>query len=272
MDKSAARLREYLIEAIRPYRDAALLLSGGLDSGTILAAMLALGYRPHLFTVRLSGIVSTDSKVAREMANHFSLPLMEVLIPQNEATLIADIRRLLEIGIDPYRVEIQVTHPFLYLGPAISQAGCQVALHGMGGSESLGDGRKAQIAFHEGGQRAFDNQRNFEVTSPRSTRFGIERVCRLFGVELAAPFLEHKVLQHTLSLTYRDINMPKLKGILLRAFPEFWGARAWYRPPSNMQINARIREWHNTLLASNLNKRKLKDVAGIYRDMKAGLV
>lgn len=53
MSNASALLRERLIDGARePMTRPALLLSGGVDSGMILAALLAAGHRPALYVIQ----------------------------------------------------------------------------------------------------------------------------------------------------------------------------------------------------------------------------
>lgn len=64
----------------------------------------------------------------------------------------------------------------------------------------------------------------------------------------------------------------EIKMIDVKAFEDFYGSGAWYRKNSNLQCNSGIREYHDLLLRTELNKRKSKNVVAIYNDILKGNV
>src|SRR5215831_18080703 len=99
MDDQAARYRSLLVEAVAAAGpEIPVLLSGGVDSSTVLAAALLLGARPATFTFALEGPPSPDARAARAIAERFELPHELVLIPRDGERAIADVRRVVAIS------------------------------------------------------------------------------------------------------------------------------------------------------------------------------
>src|SRR5690606_20762498 len=114
-DASAATFRAAVIATLTPLPETTpLLLSGGTDSATVLAGLLALGRRPDCYTFRLGAHDTADVRVARSMAETFGLRHVVVTIPQDATTLLRDVRRVLRIIGTPRKVSVQCSHPFLY--------------------------------------------------------------------------------------------------------------------------------------------------------------
>lgn len=71
---------------------------------------------------------------------------------------------------------------------------------------------------------------------------------------------------------FRELMQKEIKMIDVKAFEDFYGSGAWYRKNSNLQCNSGIREYHDLLLRTELNKRKSKNVVAIYNDILKGNV
>jgi hypothetical protein len=56
----------------------------------------------------------------------------------------------------------------------------------------------------------------------------------------------------------------------LNAFNDYFSKQNIYRKNSNLQVGSGIREWHNELLNTELNKNNRKRVDEIYKDIARG--
>lgn len=264
-----ARLRQLSMDAMRDYQDAVLLLSGGVDSATMLAAALACGYKPRIFTFRLSNYVSPDFKVAESMARTFDCEFHPVIIPMDIGSLIADVKRIITITGSSLKTHVQCSHPFLYLCEEANRIGAKKFVYCSSGSSLYGDGRKAMIAYHQQGEEAYRAIRLHECTPDGwGSTDSIIKLCGTFGVEIYDPYLYPDLMQFMLSLTFSEMHKPRQKYIGLLAFSEFWKKGNWYRESSNFQINSRLREFHDALLQSPHNTQGHKNVVGIYNRIK----
>jgi asparagine synthetase B (glutamine-hydrolysing) len=263
------QLRELAMAAMQDHADDILLLSGGVDSATMLAAALACGHKPKVFTFRLSNYVSADFRVAESMANTFGCEFTPVMIPMDGARLEADVRAIIKLTSSSQKTHIQCSHPFLYLCEQAQRFGAKRFVYCGGGSDLYGDGRKAMIAYHQEGEDAYRAKRAHDAAPDVwGSSASIIKLCQSFGMEIYDPYLRPEVVAFFVSLNFADMHKPKQKYIGLAAFPEFWKRGAWYRESSNFQINSRLREFHDTLLQSPLNIHGHKSVVGIYNRIK----
>ena len=69
------------------------------------------------------------------------------------------------------------------------------------------------------------------------------------------------------SKSWPELNKPKQKQVALDAFAEEFAAIDIYRTNANLQCVSGIREWHDELLDTELNKRGRIRVADLYRDI-----
>lgn len=267
---AANSFRERLLGILRPLDPGTpLLLSGGTDSATILAALLALDRHPVCYSFRLGSFDSPDIRVARSMTATFGLEHRVVTIPRTPETLVADIRQILRIipvdAASPRKTHVQCAHPFLYLAEAVAGDGFPAALSGLGADDLYGTGRRATQGYREQGEAWCRKFRTELANSPHVSDFAIRAVCAAYTLDLIQPYREPALRDFILATPYAELHQPVQKGIALRAFPEFWKRGTWYRRNQNLQVVSGIREWHDTLLSSPLNTRGAKVVTPIYR-------
>ncbi len=124
----AQALRGHLIKRIEqldPAGMASLALSGGIDSTTVLFAMLASGRKPRCYTFYCAGHESSDLQSSRRLAKDFGLELIEIPVPIDHETIIADVRKILSLQAAPKvkKTIVQCLHPWLYICPAMVERG-----------------------------------------------------------------------------------------------------------------------------------------------------
>lgn len=271
--QQAEQLRTLLLDALRPYIGMPLMLSGGVDSATNLAALLALGEPPpRCYTFQLGEIISSDLAVARAMCAHFNIPHTTVTIPQNEATLVADIRRVLPLICRLKKVHVQVAQCFLYLADAAVADGYTDATIAMAADDLWGTARAISAYVKTQGEEWCRAMRREYITYTGGSDESTSRAAQSRGLTLHEVWTYQPLVDFLLALDYADLHVPCAKGLALRAFPEFWRAGAWYRPNSSLQVNSGVREWHDTLLASPIyNPKHARAIIAVYREMARAL-
>lgn len=266
-------LRRLIVEAVEPVADEPLLLSGGVDSATVLAAMLSMGKRPECFTFRFGQYDSEDVRVAASMCRHFGLPHHVVTVPRDDEAMERDIREMIRIiGCRPLKTHIQCGIPFMYLARAVAAAGASRAVTALTADDCVGSGKEALLARAHHGEEGFYRRRLKDCENPQNSYFSCVKAAAKYGVELAAVFRNEPLRKHLLGMTYEQLHKPKVKWGLVKAFPEFWSQGSWWRPNKNLQVVSGIRDAHDLLLKGRLNKRGHKAVVGIYGDIFAGRV
>lgn len=90
-EQTVREVRRLILQSVESRSgDAALLLSGGIDSSVIAYAAQSLGKRVHAFSFSLDSPVrpqsdcENDLQCARKVAAHLGIPLSEVLIPAKQ--------------------------------------------------------------------------------------------------------------------------------------------------------------------------------------------
>lgn len=266
------RFRELMIEAVQNFgAEKPLLLSGGVDSATILAAQLSLGVKPDCYTFYLQPARSNDSNVSSKMASVYGFRHRTIEMPRDDEKLIADVRAIIaQIG-NSFKTHVQCSHPFLYLAPAVAADGHDAALMGMGAGSLWGDNKEAAFERGRSGDEGFREFRKMCHKHPENSEVSCAKVAANLGVKLSDPYHYEPLAQYMLELDFQHLHKPKQKYLAVAAFGEFWRQGAWYRKNSNLQIESGLRQWHDTLLQSPLNEKlQSKSVVAIYNAIARG--
>lgn len=281
-EQDADRWRLAVMETVRRYEDLPLLLSGGMDSSTLLAALLEMGARPPCYAFRLRDWpLSEDLQTARKMTAAYGLTLTEVEIPSDPESLIRDVTHVIQIARTSRKTAVQCCHVLHYLLSRIARDGHREAITGTGGIAE--DNRRAQTLAADyyapgpPGARARAilekaRKENLLGGDPASATETMKRFGSIYGVRLREPYSEDPLAVTGLSIPWPEMNWPRQKGIALRAFPAFFGPDPsnprWWRRNSSLQVNGGIRELHDRLLSMpEVNRRKKEKVVAIYNDI-----
>lgn len=240
-----ATLRDLMTNAVYSLgHTSPLLLSGGVDSLSILAAQLELGASPDIYTFRLRGVESSDWLTAKQIAHEFGLKFHTVWI--EEDNLIQDVREIIERIGSSLKVWVQCAYPFQYVFPQLQADGVTKILWGVEAGSLLGDGRQAAV---QAKRRTVEDERELRYEywwSDRSER-GVVPWAESLGIEMCDPYRDEVLGEFLLSIPWEQLQKPKPKEILQEAFPEFFSI-APFRKHSSYQINSGIRDLHDTLL------------------------
>jgi asparagine synthetase B (glutamine-hydrolysing) len=279
LDETAARWREALIETVRPYAEDGLplLLSGGVDSGSIHAACLALDYHPtcYGYTLHVPGgtppfEISQDYVVARRAAIHWKCPWNGVWIDRTPEVLERDVRRIIEELRVSRKTSVQCAHPLLYLLEKVDETHrSSRVIAGTGGV--VLDGRSVMVLLAEKGEEAARELRREKLqdrNNPETATGQMHILAEKMGMKIEEPFSEEPLLSVGLSIDLAEMNRgPRgfgQKGIAVRAFPDYWQQPGRYRGATPLQVGGGVREWHEELLRSPLNPDRAQRVVAIY--------
>lgn len=271
LDAVAQRYRdEFLntVSSMTPVREPAIYLSGGADSMTILAALLALGKNPFVVSFRIDDFEPTDLRVVRDVCDVFDLRLHVSTIRRDN--LLRDVRTILGMLRTPRKTAVQCAHPIMHMAFDLRTRGHYAAWMGTGGI--IEDNRSGAILLHDQGEDAFREYRRANLASGTGANgdngtWAMHRISRHFGVDVLEPYSAEPFASYALSLDAAEINRPFQKGIAFRAFPEFWKRGAWRRTNSSLQSGTGIVGLHDTLLRSELNVNGRKAMVAFYRDL-----
>lgn len=262
------------METVYPYRDLPLLLSGGMDSATLLAAQLEWGARPRCYAYRLGDRESEDLRAARRLCRDYELELVTVPIPTSRGSLVSVARKVIRETGNPRKTAVQCCWTLDFIFHVARAHRDTRLITGAGGIAE--DNRKAKVLgahywldehrrslgrSKEGDQLEAARRPNLLGGNPDSATETMKRYARTQGMELAEPYSEQPVADAGLWVPWPEMNRPVQKGIACRAFPDFFAYssplhRSWadgspgryWRENVSLQVDGGVRDWHDTLL------------------------
>jgi asparagine synthetase B (glutamine-hydrolysing) len=248
MDNMRTMLESNIEAGLEGYKgDVAISFSGGTDSTCMLLSLLALGFKPYLYTYAVDK-ASLDLARARMCAEKFDLPLTVCMI--NPSRLEKDVRKVIKDGIKG-RVCIQCMHGHNYVAPHVKQP---FIFNGSGIDAIYGVYKSITIlARHD--KTIFDQLRKVHLDNPNDDAMVYQSELYLkYGAKVLYPYRQPNIISFLMSKSWEEINRPRLKWITTKYYPEFNQLpKGYWRPRGSQQIIAGTRALHERLLTGPLN-------------------
>lgn len=165
------------------------------------------------------------------------------------------------------KTAVQCIHPFIYIMPTVKE---KDIISGLYADDLYGTSRKGNIIGRRS-KKEFDEYRRKQLAQKDYSCVYIKECARKYGKNLITPFVGGFTEEYLMSLDWKEMNGKRPKMIAVKAFEDYYMKNAWYRKNSNLQVNSGIREYHDLLLNTPMNKRKNKSVTGIYNDILKGV-
>ena len=257
-------MREIINKQLKEYRDKdiALLFSGGLDSLSILLSCIDVGISPHLYTFRLEDYISEDIKSSRKIKDIFNLEYTEVIIKKDVEQLKLDVKNIIKKFKVKKKTQIQCIYPFLYMVNEIQE---EIVFSGLCADELYGTSRKMQILGRTNDEEFYKKRNEMHEDIESSSYIFIKNIFNAHNKEFVAPYKDNiELVNYFLNKNFKELHSPKQKNLTYINYKEEIEDYKLYRKNSNLQCNSNIREWHNELLFTELNKNNWKSVVGIY--------
>lgn len=255
-------INDYLNEKIDDKNSVAILFSGGLDSLSLLLSCMDIGIKPVLYTFYLESYESNDIKSSRTIADAFNLDLVEVPIKENIESLIKDVDYIVRTFKTYKKTAVQCIYPFLYVQPLIKE---KCVISGLCADDLYGSSKHMSILSKD--IEKFNQERIKKVNDETSS--GYKYIKSVFSDKLfVAPYKEcDELIKYFLNLTYKDMNSPKQKNTTYIVYKAEIDKYNLYRKNENLQCASKIREFHDSLLETELNYNNSKIVTPLYRNI-----
>jgi len=253
------RGRRLFIERYRyldPNNEAEIMLSGGVDSATVLFAALENGHKPRCHTFFLADRISDDLKVARSMTKRLGVELNEVPISVDLDSLVQDVARVMReiewrFHKGPRPTLIQTCHPFLYVLPQVKS---EILITGLGADELAVTNRQSAMAMRVD-PRCLDRvMRNPLHRGAGDNYREYERMAGKRGIALRNFFEGGSIIKWAWCVSHVDFNAPRQKWAIVAPFKDWWSKGKWYRRNSPFQIGSGLRDLHDKLLTTEWNE------------------
>ena len=249
-DTDELRLRLIdVVERLDGPRTAALALSGGLGSSSLLFAMLATGRRPRCYTWSIEGRRSLDLESARHLTTHFGLELVELEIPIALPNVLADCRDLVHRFDQIDGIAIQISHPWLYIGPAMQARGDSVIMTGLSVDERYLSRREIWLKIaREGEQVILDEELRGWKRQDLDTPIGAitDMAAKRWGIEILDGYGPKQIDDWFMQFKLAGLHKPFDRAPSVLAFADYYGQGKFRRAKNGGQLQ--IKKLHDLLL------------------------
>jgi len=251
-----------------------VLLSGGVDSSAIVAYLIEIGVKPDCLTFGLSGRDSHDIIAAKKITTYYGLK--HHIIKIDRSKLESLVRQTIGIIKTSRKTHVQCALPLIPTCELMLTLGYNSAYVGYAIGDVLPCGRKSSVAYSSGGDKSWKEWRKnkFDTSNKdkKSSYISMDAIFKHFNVSMVDPY-RNNCIRELVNFSYNELMKPKQKIILCKSFPAFFlNGGGFYRKQASYQVVSGMREWHDTLLSTELNTRGLKAVVGIYNDILKGVV
>lgn len=255
------KLLQDIVEKECKDNDVAVLLSGGIDSNSLLFTANRLGKKVHCYTFHLDTFLeSYDSKKAQEVCKKFNFDLTVIEVPTNN--LENDFISLAEKYKCQKKTQYECTFPFMYVIPKIKE---KYVISGLVADGHFGLSKKACLHYKHPKEK-FDKFRKdyFSVENPGGV-IQLKMLCKEYDKVLSVPYLDKKVFDYFIQFDWDTLNKPKEKYEIRKCFPEFNKIR--FKNHLNLQLVSRVDKTFETLLTNKkINFRNRQRVMDICKD------
>jgi len=242
-----------------------LLLSGGIDSASILFALQDAGKKVTCYSFMLDKKMSTDFRLARSNARKFNAEFRAVILPDDIETLKIDMRELKRIGARS-KTDFECFWPMLHTYKVIEQ---RVVYSGMGADGHFCLSKKGMIHFRDRidvfRKVTFGNKRYAQQILHKDFAKSLNKVAIL-------PYISKEMQETIKGTTWSEANRPKQKQLILNAYPKCF-SRMKVLPHTNLQLgDSGISDHFKKLLDTNWNIKGWKSPVGIYNALVSGRI
>lgn len=249
-----------------PYNDVAICLSAGVDSQSILFALLEANKNVVAYSFTLEDRESTDFKMARYVCELFEVPFVPVLLPVDVQQLKSDVLLLHDKYKCRHKTEYECTWPFLYLYKLIREP---VLAHGIGSDGHFCLSKKGMMHFRD---RIDVYRENYWKRINGGEKLQHEILAKQYNKIIFEPYKDKSIIEYFQGTSWDDVNRPKQKQPILNSFPEYFNKFKIY-PHTNFQLgDSGISEHFEKLLKTDYNRYGHDSVVGIYNDINRGRV
>lgn len=245
--------------------DVAVLLSGGIDSASVMFSLLEAGKKVTAYSFMLDGKMSTDFLLAKKNARQFGVEFMPVILPSSIQTLKTNLIELVHLGAKS-KTDFECSWPMLHTYAVIRESH---VFSGMGADGHFCISKKGMLHF----RNKIDVFRKITFGNPRYAQQPIHSaLAKKYGKTSVLPYVSKEMQSVFFGKTWDQVNKPHQKQPILDAFPEQY-KKIKILPHTNLQLgDSGIAKHFEKLLATDWNKGNWKSVVGIYNALGKGAI
>lgn len=244
-----------------PEKKVALLLSGGVDSASMLFMLLELGYEVTAYTFHMKRVESTDLQRALRLAYHLKIDLNTIALSDNIDHLVLDIRTLKD---SYYGMETKTDFEcFWPVWTSVRQIEEKQIVTGLASDGHFGLSKKAMIHYKENPQlfkearlKAFSSKRYAQLNLCEQLEIQEEKI-------ICSPYRSMAVAEYLAEFNWYELNKPRQKEPIIAMYEEEF--KKFGNPKHvNLQCgDSGIQDHFHRLVSHPVNKRGLKTSIGV---------
>ncbi len=264
MNPVAEEFKELLLKSTekytKGYEEIALLLSGGVDSLSILFSLRELDKKVYPYTFYLEGYTSPDLKQSRKVSQIYNLPLVEVEVPRENIK--EDIIKLAKDYKCKTKVSFETNLHLLYTFPEIKQ---EIVATGLVSGTLWGTAKSVILKFRDD-KEGFDNDRIHCYYDFRD-KVQLDIFEKQYNLKVVNPYFNENLFNFSLRYDWHFLNKPFQKWIIVNAFPEEF-KKTGIRKESPYQLNSGMARYCETFLTDKeFNPNNRSRMLDVYRDI-----
>ena len=244
--------------------EVAVMLSAGVDSASVMFALIEAGKKVTAYSFTLEHHVSTDFSEARKRAATFDVPFVPVFLPTDLASMKSDMLELRDVGA-AYKSQYETGWPMLYVYAKVDQ---KVVASGLSADNHFCLHKRAMIHYRDKQDEWRKICYDDDWTVRLHTALGNE-----WGVRHFDPYASQAMIDLFHGASWEDLNKPKQKQPVRESFKEEFSKVKMFDHASYQIGDSNIAQHcADTLLASDWNVRNAKSVVTVYNDITKGRV
>ena len=243
----------------------ALCLSSGVDSQSLLFALLELKKQVTVYSFTLNSRKSTDFMVAENLCKKLGVKFVPIYLPTDVQTIKKDVYELIKRFGCEKKTDVECCWPFLYVYKKATE---KIVVTGIPADGHFCLSKKGMIHYKD---RVDEFRRNYFSNPNAGQRIIRTRMAKTFGKRLIDPFYSNKISAYLSGYTWEKLNKPYQKMPIRNAFKsEFKKLKV--RNHTNLQKgDSGISDVFEKLLKTELNNKNYKSVVGIYNQIRRDL-
>ena len=239
-----------------------LMLSGGIDSASILYALFELDVNVHPYTFYLEGYESNDLISSQKLADKYDLDLTIVEIPTD--TILSDFKKLYQYGCYK-KTHFETKIHYLHLSSKVKES---LLFYGVNADYWYGLIMNMVVNGRDNPQK-FNMLREKRWGEHHSTEYKLDKIImnQYNKIKLIDPYACKEVYDYFMQFDWEFLNKPYSKWMIVEAFKEYF-VNDGCRKHSNFQIESGMREHCKKFVDDpNINVNNKKSPVGVYNDL-----
>lgn len=251
-------VKKVLMQCVQiPDNEVAILLSSGIDSSSVLFALLEAKKKVTAYTFCLDDRVSRDLKYAELTAKEFDVPFIKIILPTNIHTLKEDLVDLVRYGARS-KTDFECGWPMLYAYSTIKEKNI---FSGFGADGHFCISKKGMIHFKNRIDEFRDNLWNKKTYVQKHMH---ENLCKVYKKNFIAPYLSQNMYEIFKGTSWEQVNRPHQKQPIRDSFAEEFSRIKIFQHQNLQKGDSGISEHFEKLLHTELNIKNYKSVVGVY--------